>query len=522
MADHQPRSAHSAFCCLARKSNRADSKPSSDPVPASMPRVIAYKANVVHSVALGQLQVLQPGLVGVDDRGTIVFVLNLSKSEASATATPHFDEIVDLGDQLLLPGFVDGHAHAPQYSFIGVGMHLPLLKWLETYTFPYESKFEDTDYARAVYEKAVRRHLNNGTTTCSYFSTVHLDACKVLTDILEHVGQRGYVGKVNMDRNASSGLQEDTQASIDDTRAFVQYVQNKMNNLLTPVITPRFVPSCTSKLMHALAEISREHTPKLPVQSHLGENRDEISWVKSLHPESKTYTGVYDDHGLLHERSYMAHCIWCSKDERQLLLQKQTAVIHCPNSNFSLSSGVLNVRRLLQEGVKVGLGTDVSGGYSPSMLDAIRQAVIASKLVSIGNGSSGDEERDEPLEDSLSYAEAFHLATVGSAEALGLGDTVGNFMVGKDFDALVIDPYAPNSPIDEAHDPVEAADVLHTFQKFLFLGDDRNIVSIFVAGRQVKSALSGINTSKTAAASSSPLTMGSVHPSIQPLSLAKD
>jgi len=469
-----------------------------------MPRIVAYKANVVHSIALGQLQVLQPGLVGVDGHGKIVFVLDLSLSE-----------------QPEAPGFIDGHAHAPQYSFIGVGMHLPLLQWLETYTFPYESKFQNVDYARAVYEKAVRRHLNNGTTTCSYFATVHLEACKVLTDILEQVGQRGYVGKVNMDRNGSSGLQEDTQQSIDDTRAFVQYVQNKHSALLTPVITPRFVPSCTSTLMSALAEISREHSPKLPVQSHLGENRDEISWVRSLHPESKTYTGVYDDHGLLHDRSYMAHCIWCSKGERELLREKQTAVIHCPNSNFSLSSGVLNVRRLLQEGIKVGLGTDVSGGYSPSMLDAIRQAVIASKLVSIGNGSSSDEDSDEPQEESLSYAEAFHLATVGSADALGLGDKVGNFVVGKDFDALVIDPYTANSPIDEAADPVEATDVLHTFQKFLFLGDDRNIVSIFVGGRQVKSAASELSFKKSLEVASSPLTIGSVHPRIQPLSLAK-
>ncbi|GMF26452.1 unnamed protein product [Phytophthora lilii] len=475
-----------------------------------MPRIVAYKANVVHSVALGQLQVLRPGLVGVDEQGKIAFVLDLSRSDDAVAE--HFDELVDLGEQLLLPGFIDGHAHAPQYSFIGVGMHLPLLQWLETYTFPYEFKFQNVDYARAVYEKAVRRHLNNGTTTCSYFATVHLEACKVLTDILERVGQRGFVGKVNMDRNASAGLQEDTQTSIDNTREFVRYVQNKKSDLLTPVITPRFVPSCSSELMHALAEISREHTPKLPVQSHLGENRDEIRWVKSLHPESKTYTGVYDDHGLLHDRSYMAHCVWCSKNERELLREKQTAVIHCPNSNFSLSSGVLNVRRLLQQGVKVGLGTDVSGGYSPSMLDAIRQAVIASKLVSIINGSSSDGDSDEPQEDSLSYAEAFHLATVGSAEALGLGDKVGNFMVGKDFDALVVDPYAPNSPIDEAHDPVEAADVLHTFQKFLFLGDDRNIVSIFVGGRQVKSASANLASKKSVSVSSSPLTMGSVHP----------
>eukprot|EP00644_Phytophthora_capsici_P003280 jgi/Phyca11/532719/estExt2_fgenesh1_pg.C_PHYCAscaffold_70143 len=477
-----------------------------------MPHIIAYKANVVHSVALGQLQVLQPGLVGVDEQGKITFVLDLNQSET----TEHFDELVDLSDQLLLPGFIDGHAHAPQYSFIGVGMHLPLLKWLETYTFPYEAKFQSVDYARAVYEKAVRRHLNNGTTTCSYFATVHLDACKVLTDILEHVGQRGYVGKVNMDRNGSYGLQEDTQSSIDDTREFVRYVQHKKNDLLTPVITPRFVPSCTSKLMHALAEISREHTPKLPVQSHLGENRDEIKWVKSLHPESKTYTGVYDDRGLLHERSYMAHCIWCSKGERELLREKQTAVIHCPNSNFSLSSGVLNVRRLLQEGIKVGLGTDVSGGYSPSMLDAIRQAVIASKLVSIGNGSSSDEDSDERQEEPLSYAEAFHLATMGSAEALGLGDKVGNFIVGKDFDALVVDPYTANSPIDEAHDPVEAADVLHTFQKFLFLGDDRNIVSIFVGGRQVKSALPELGAKKSLDITNSPLTIGSMEHEVAP------
>lgn len=474
-----------------------------------MPHITAYKANVVHSLALNELQVLQPGLVGVDEHGKIVFVLDLN----SDAPTEHFDELVDLGDKLLLPGFVDGHAHAPQYSFIGVGMHLPLLQWLEEYTFPYESKFEDVDYARAVYEQAVRRHLHNGTTTCSYFATVHLDACKALADILEQVGQRGYVGKVNMDRNASSGLQEDTQTSIDDTRAFVDYVLKKDSDLLTPVITPRFVPSCSSKLMTALSEISREHSPKLPVQSHLAENRAEISWVRSLHPESSTYTGVYDDHGLLHDRSYMAHCIWCSKAERDILNEKQTAVIHCPNSNFSLSSGVLNVRRLLKEGVKVGLGTDVSGGYSPSMLDAIRQAVIASKLVAIGNGSSSEEDGEEG-EEPLTYAEAFHLATVGGANALGLGDTVGNFMVGKQFDALVVDPYTVNSPIDAAHDAEEAADVLHTFQKFLFLGDDRNIVNIFVNGRQVKSP--GVHKSVDVG---SPLTMGSVHPSILPLSL---
>lgn len=470
--------------------------------------IVAYKANVVHSLALGRLQVLSPGLVGVDEAtGAIAFVRDLGRpneDEADAVDVT-YDRLVDLGDKLLLPGFVDGHAHAPQYSFIGVGMHLPLLDWLETYTFPYEAKFQSPAYAKAVYAKAVRRHLLSGTTTCSYFATVHLEACKILADLIEESGQRGYVGKVNMDRNCSEpALQEDTRTSVQHTRAFVDYVLGKKSPLLTPVITPRFVPSTSPELMRALAAISREYAPKLPVQSHLSENRAEVSWVRSMHPESDSYAAVYRDHGLLHDRSYMAHCIWCCRDERAILRDCKTAVIHCPNSNFSLSSGVLNVRRLLDEGVKVGLGTDVSGGYSPSMLDAIRQAVIASKLVAIGNGSaseaddseaddrsttsSGSSSSDKGLQTAapLSYAEAFHLATAGGAEALGLGDKVGNFAVGKEFDALVVDPYAADGAIDAAHDPDEARDVLQAFQKFLFLGDDRNIEAIFVRGRAVK------------------------------------
>lgn len=387
-----------------------------------------------------------------------------------------------------MPGLIDGHAHAPQYSFIGVGMHLPLLDWLEKYTFPYEAKFEDVNYAKAVYSKAVKRHLFHGTTTCSYFATIHLEACKALTDIIHDLGQRGYVGKVNMDRNCSKALTEDTKTSIQHTRDFVNYVQGKKNPLLTPVITPRFVPSTSSELMHGLSEISREHKPFLPVQSHLSENRAEIDWVKSMHPDCDNYTAVYNEHGLMHDRSYMAHCIWCSQSEREILAKQRTAVIHCPNSNFSLSSGVLNVRRLLNEGIKVGLGTDVSGGYSPSMLDAIRQTVIASKLVSIGHGSDAAGVALDVAHDALTYAEAFHLATVGGAESLGLGDTVGNFVVGKEFDALVVNVYASHSSIDEPHDPIEAADVLQRFQKFLFLGDDRNIETIFVRGRKVKSS----------------------------------
>ncbi|KAI8617091.1 hypothetical protein BC830DRAFT_1115278 [Chytriomyces sp. MP71] len=464
------------------------------------PGARVFLATVVHSLSLGHLEVIQRAAVGVDPLGRIAFVAD-QPSASSASSQPghpsrHFPapfekaEVVDLGERILIPGFVDGHAHAPQFSFIGIGMHLPLLEWLSAYTFPNEAKFADAEYAARHYRTAVSRHLSNGTTTCSYFATVHLESTKVLADIVRELGQRGLVGKVNMDRNSPEALTESTDASLADTQAFINYVHSLNTPLVQPVITPRFVPSASSSLMSGLAALSAAHTPKIHVQSHLSENKNEVAWVRDLHPSCDSYTHVYDTHGLLHERTYMAHCIWCTRDERALLRARGAAIIHCPNSNFSLSSGALNVRRLLREGVKVGLGTDVSGGYSPSILDAIRQAVVASKMVSIGLGSGneplvqGAESSNASAEsyDALTFAEAFHLATVGGAESLDLQDKIGNFLVGKDFDALVVNPRADKSPVDV----FEGDSVLDVFQRFLFLGDDRNIEQVYVAGKRCK------------------------------------
>ncbi|KAI8843975.1 hypothetical protein BJ741DRAFT_589699 [Chytriomyces cf. hyalinus JEL632] len=441
-----------------------------------------YLGTVIHSLSLGCLQVIERAAVAVDKSGRIVFVKDTSKC---ATTADYIDfpgaEVVELGARILIPGFIDGHAHAPQQTFLGTGMHLPLLKWLEAYTFPKEAKFSDPVYAATHYRTAVKRHLFNGTTTCSYFATIHLESTKALVDIVLELGQRGLVGKVNMDRNSPSFLVEETDTSLKDTQTFIDYVLTKNNPLVQPVITPRFIPSVTSPLLTGLGKLSISHTPPIRVQSHLSENRNEIAWVLQMHPENPTYASVYDSHGLLHDRSYMAHCVWCTQSERDLLQSRSTGVIHCPNSNFSLSSGILNVRRLLREGVKVGLGTDVSGGYTPSMLDAIRQAVIASKMVSIGQGSDA-ETGNEGEYDALSYAEAFHLATMGSAECLSLGDTVGNFLEGKDFDALVLNLHAEGSPVDV----FEGDSTLELFQRFLFVGDDRNIEQVYVAGKRCK------------------------------------
>ncbi|KAJ3114747.1 hypothetical protein HK100_001566 [Physocladia obscura] len=449
-----------------------------------------YKASIVHSLSLNQLEFIEHGAIGVNENGRIVFVQNLAANpELNIANSAH---IVDLGSKIIIPGFIDGHFHAPQYSFIGTGMDVPLLEWLAKYTFPHEAKFQDAEYAQKNYDIVVRRLIENGTTTCSYFATLHLEASKRLVDIVQKHGQRAIVGKVNMDRNSPLYLCETTEQSISDTTDFVNHVLNKQDSLVHPVITPRFAVNTTGKLLTALGKISREYDPKVRIQTHMSENTKEIEMVAEMFPKSSNYAQIYDRHGLLHERTYIAHCIWCSRGERGLLHTRRTGIIHCPNSNFSISSGVLNVRRLLNEGVKVGLGTDVSGGYSPSILDAIRQAITASKMVSIGLGSDADKsssstgERNIPESfEELSFAEAFFLATLGGAECLDLADTVGNFTVGKDFDALVVNSQSEGSRIDV----FEGDTISEIFQRFLFLGDDRNIEEVYVKGKEIKSAL---------------------------------
>ncbi len=489
---------------------------------------------------------------------------------------------------------------------LSLSLHPSTHDRLETYTFPCEAKFADLDFAREIYSKSVRRHLMNGTTTCSYFATLHLEASKLLVDIVREQGQRAYVGKVSMDRNSPDFYVEQTEQGIRDAAEFVRYTQrtsrnpkaitgassvtNKMKRvnsetrivrresiggltdvespetsdpeneanangtavqgkgrrsmslsasspssstggsgsgggggggaavpssspavaganliprprgpsiaegseeglserlasaadtkpppqLVTPVVTPRFVPSCTREMLKALGDLSEAQ--KLPVQSHLSESHGEVAWVKELHPECQSYTDVYRTYGLLHERAYFAHCCHCGTDEQALLKTHEAGVAHCPSSNFMLGSGVLNVRRLLQRGVKVGLGTDVAGGYSTSVLDAARQAIIASRCISF----TEKDEAGQPYE-ALTIDEVFFLATQGGADVLGLGGAVGNFAPGKYLDAVVIDPKIEDGPLD-----MFDGEHLHSaFEKFLFLGDDRNIEQVFVGGKRV-------------------------------------
>ncbi|NXC73613.1 GUAD deaminase, partial [Anhinga anhinga] len=327
--------------------------------------------------------------------------------------------------EFFMPGMVDTHIHAPQYSFTGTRVDLPLLQWLATYTFPTEAKFKDRDFAEEVYTRVVRRTLKNGTTTACYFATIYTDTSLLLADIIDKFGQRAFVGKVCMDMNDTvPQYKEITADSVQETER------------VQPIITPRFGPSCTEDLLSALGDLAQ--TFDLHVQSHISENEEELKLVENLFPSYQNYTELYDKNKLLTSKTVMAHACYLSEEELKLFHLRGAAISHCPNSNFSLRSGVLNVQNVLKHNVTVGLGTDVAGGYSASMLDAIRKAMTASNVLQIKKEN----------EKGLTIKEAFQLATLGGSQALGLDDVIGNFEVGKEFDALLINTKASDSPFD--------------------------------------------------------------------------
>ena len=332
-------------------------------------------------------------------------------------------DIVDRSGCLVIPGLSDLHIHAPQYVFMGMHMDEELLEWLEKHTFPAEAAFSDTGFAREAYGSFAEALLKTPTTRLSAFGTIHEDSTLILMDILGKAGFHGYMGKVNMDRNSPDSLVEDTDESIASTRSFIEI--SSAYSSIRPIITPRFIPSCSDRLLKELGRIASMLS--IPIQSHLDENRSEIEWVASLCPWARDYASAYDSFSLLTDRTIMAHCVWMTDDEIDLLKARGTYIAHSPTSNLNLSSGIAPVRHFLDKGLSVGLATDVAGGSSLSLLTVMQDAVKASKM------------RWRLQDDSakpLSLSEAFYLASKGGGSFFG---SVGSFEPGFDADIVILD-----------------------------------------------------------------------------------
>ena len=380
------------------------------------------------------------------------------------------NDVIHLSNsEFIMPGLIDTHTHASQFPNIGIGMELTLLDWLKTYTFPTEAGLAKNERAAEVYSRCVRSTLDAGTTTAVYFATIHKDTSVLLADICSKMGQRAFVGKVNMDRNSPENYCEDTEDSLADTVAFVDSVARLGSELVTPMITPRFVPSCSRQLMTDLGRLASKRG--LGVQTHLSENRPECEWVKELEPDCDNYTQVYLRCGLLGPRTILAHCVHLAEEEVSTLREAGAGVAHCPNSNFSLKSGVCDVRRLQKAGVKVGLGTDASGGFSPTILNAMRTAVTASNSLTF----------DRPNYSPLGFSDVIYLATRGGASLLDMTASLGALEPGMMADILRVDMDAHSNT--RLFGTESFKDIV---SKFVFLADDRNIRNVWVAGKLVK------------------------------------
>ncbi|EED14231.1 chlorohydrolase family protein [Talaromyces stipitatus ATCC 10500] len=403
------------------------------------------------------------------------------------------------------PGFIDTHIHASQYPNAGIFGSSTLLDWLKKYTFPMEKSFGAEEegerappQAYTVYNKVISRTLSHGTTTASYFATIHVPATNLLAALCHQRGQRAFVGRVCMDNLVFCPDEYHdafSEESVSATKEVIEYIHklDPEGKLVAPIVTPRFAPTCSHAALSGLGRLASSYSPALHIQTHISENKNEVLLVKELFEKSEGYAHVYDETGLLTPRTILAHAVHLTPEERALVKKRDAKISHCPASNSALGSGLCPVRTLMDDGITIGLGTDVSGGYSPSILEASRQACLVSRLVaSQASVTTGRE--------TLSVEEALYLATRGGAQVVDMADQIGGFEKGMYFDAQLIElgPAVESISHESSHDVVLGGtedtgnvDVFgwenweEKIAKWVWNGDDRNVRAVWVSGRLV-------------------------------------
>lgn len=368
--------------------------------------------------------------------------------------------IKDYRGHLLVPGFIDTHIHYPQAEMIGAYGE-QLLQWLTSFTYPTEGKYKDYPYARRMAEFFLDELLRNGTTSALVFAAVQPASVDALFDAALARGLRLITGKVLMDRNAPAYLLDTATSAYEDSRALISKWHGK--GRLGYAVTPRFAATSTPAQLAVAGRLKSEF-PDVYLQTHLCENKSEISWVQTLFPERQGYLDVYHHYGLTGERSVFAHGIHLSDAEVDLLAATKSVVAFCPTSNLFLGSGLFPYRRYMQRGLRIGLGTDVGAGTSFSMLKTVGEAYKVNQL----QGSC------------LPAMEGLYLATLGGARALSLDSRLGNFLPGKEADFVVLNPRATALSALRYDQSPELEQKLFSL---MMLGDDRHVAATYVAGR---------------------------------------
>ena len=385
-----------------------------------------------------------------------------SVGDASSVDVPNDAHIIDHGEDLILPGFVDGHVHYPQMNVIA-SFGAKLIDWLNTFTFPEEAKFSDKSYASAAAKFFLSEALRNGYTTSAVFCTVHPQSVEAFFTEAERLGLRMIAGKVLMDRHAPKSLLDTAQTSYDQSKELIDKWHNKNRALYA--ITPRFAPTSTPEQLEVSGALYKE-SEGVYVQSHVSENVDEISWVAELFPQATSYLDVYNGFDLLGPRTLYGHGVHFSDADIEMVKDTDTSIIHCPTSNLFLGSGLFDYQKFKDVGARIALGTDVGGGTSLSPFATMKAAYEIAQFRNY----------------SLTPFEAFYLLTLGGAEALHLGDKIGRIAPGYEADLTVINLKSTEIISNRMKQSNELAEILFSQ---IIMADDRAIRTTYANGKQV-------------------------------------
>ncbi|WP_040604253.1 guanine deaminase [Sagittula stellata] len=419
-------------------------------------QLIRFRANPFHEGDEAAEHVTSGAILVVDGKiGDIGGADALRKRHPEAKVEDH-------GNGLILPGFVDAHAHYPQTAMIA-SWGKRLIDWLNTYTFPEESRFSDPSYAQKIAGRYLDLLLAHGTTTVCTYCTIHPASVDAIFEAAAVRGMRVFAGKTCMDRNAPDTLRDNAQSAYDDSKALLDRWHGR--GRASYVITPRFSPTSTPEQLAALGTLWAEH-PDCLMQTHLSEQTEEIAWVKGLYPEARDYLDTYEEHGLLGAGGLYGHAIHLEPRERDRLREVGAALVHCPTSNTFIGSGLFDMDGLMADGHRIGLATDTGGGSSFSMLRTMAAAYEVAQL----RGRA------------LHPAELLWLATEGSARALRQ-DSIGRLEPGAEADFVVLD--LASTPAIAQRSAV-AETVWEALFPTIMMGDDRAIRETYVMGKPSK------------------------------------
>ncbi len=430
-----------------------------------MSNISAYRASILHCLrdpgddneplASGAVQHFDDGLLLVVDG----YVDSVGPATEMLKSLPSNVQVSDYKNQLIIPGLIDCHVHYPQVDIMA-SYGERLLDWLEKYAYPAERKFVDANYAREVAEFFVQELLRNGTTTACVFATVHPQSVEAIFEAASKAGMRLIAGKVLMDRNCPEDLRDDPHMAYSQSRRLIERWHG--HERLSYAVTPRFALTSSEKQLREAGRLLNEY-PDVYLHTHLAENEEEVEQVARQFPWSRSYLDVYKNFELMRERSIFAHCIHLNDDDRHQMATKGAAIAFCPSSNLFLGSGLFDLRAARHCNVRLGVGSDVGGGTSLSMLRTLGDGYKVLQLQG----------------QSLTPFGAFYLATLGAARALYLDNKIGSFEKGKEADFIVLDP----ARIELLQRGIGKNTICDRLFAMFFLGDDRIVGEAFLMGQ---------------------------------------